>query len=53
MVEIKGIMSSEILLSNDTIKKLKSLLGNFNTFGNKIDMYSLCIKNTLNPKAKV
>jgi len=40
-------MNTEILLSEDTIEKLKSLLGNFNKFENQTDMYALCIKNTL------
>lgn len=46
-------MKMEISLTNDTIEKLKVILGNINTFGNKIDMYSLCIKNTLKSNVKV
>ncbi len=45
-------MDTETVLSNDTIDKLKYLLGGFNTFGSNIDVYSICIKKSLNDKMK-
>ncbi len=40
-------METETILSEDTIEKLKYLLGGFNTFGSNIDVYSICIKKAL------
>lgn len=35
-------------LSNETIEKLRKLLGRFNSSGTSLDIYSLCIKEKLN-----
>lgn len=43
-------MNTETALSNDTVIKLKKLLGSFNSFGKQIDMYTLCINKTLTEK---
>ena len=43
-------MESETVLSNDAVEKLKYILGGFNTFGNNIDVYSICIKKALENK---
>ena len=45
-------MKKENLLSDDTVKKLQSLLGSFNGINSNIDMYSLCIKKRLKEKSK-
>ena len=43
-------MNSETVLSNDAVEQLKYILGGFNTFGNSIDVYSICIKKSLENK---
>lgn len=45
-------MKKKNLLSDDTVKKLQSLLGSFNGINSNIDMYSLCIKKRLKEKLK-
>ena len=45
-------MKKENLLSDDTVNKLKSLLGSFNGINSNIDMYTLCIKRRLKEKSK-
>jgi hypothetical protein len=39
-------------LSDETIEKLRKLLGSFNTNGCGLDMYSLCIKEKLSNMVK-
>lgn len=46
-------MEKEIKLSEDTKNKLRQLFQGFNTFGNKADMYSLCINKFLKPGSSV
>ena len=43
-------MNSEYALKNNTIEKLKYLLGNFNSLRCNIDIYSQCIKCNLREK---
>ncbi len=43
-------MSTEITLDNNTIEKLKSLLGSFGSLGSNVDLYSLCIRQKLRGK---
>lgn len=45
-------MNKKNLLSDDTMKKLQTLLGSFNGINSNIDMYSLCIKKRLKEKLK-
>lgn len=45
-------MKKETVLTDDTVRRLKSLLGSFNGINSNIDMYSLCIKKTLKEKLK-
>ncbi len=45
-------MNNETVLRNDTVSKLKVLLGSLNSIHSNIDMYSLCIKKTLEEKLK-
>ena len=45
-------MKKEELLSENTVNKLKSLLGSFNGINSNIDMYTLCIKKRLQEKTK-
>ncbi len=46
-------MNSEYALKNNTIEKLKYLLGNFNSLRSNIDIYSQCIKKSLNENEKL
>jgi len=45
-------MKKETVSTNDTVKKLKSLLSSFNSINSNIDIYSKQIKKTLNEKFK-
>ena len=45
-------MKKETETSNDTIQKLKSLLGTFGSGNSNIDMYSLNIRKKLKEKLK-
>ena len=49
----EGKMNSEYALKNNTIEKLKYLLGNFNSLRSNIDIYSQCIKKSLNENEKL
>lgn len=43
-------MDTDKIISDETVDKLRYLLGSFNTFGNNVDVYSICIKKSLNDK---
>lgn len=43
-------MQTEENIPNDTIEKLKFLIGNFNTLSSNIDIYTLCIQKRLKEK---
>ena len=45
-------MTKEIILSNDTIQKLRKLLGSMNGLKGNLDLYSLCINQTKHNKIK-
>lgn len=45
-------MKKETVSTNDTVKKLKSLLNSFSSINSNIDIYSNQIKKTLNEKFK-
>ncbi len=45
-------MKKETAVSNETVRKLKSLLGSFNGINSNIDMYTLCIRKKLKEKLK-
>lgn len=45
-------MKKETTSSNDTIRKLKSLLGTFGSGNSNIEMYSLSIRKKLKEKLK-
>ncbi len=45
-------MKKETETANDTIRKLKSLLGTLGSGNSNIDMYSLCIRKKLKEKTK-
>lgn len=45
-------MNNETVLRNDTVSRLKVLLSSINSIHSNIDMYSLCIKKTLEEKLK-
>ncbi len=43
-------MSTETKLSDETIEKLKKLLGGFSPFGSSPDIYFICISKMLKTK---
>ncbi len=45
-------MNTDTTLSNETVEKLRKLLGSLNSPGNVLDIYSLCIKEKLKNAAK-
>ncbi len=45
-------MNKEKILSNDTIQKLRNLLGSVNGIKGNLDLYSICINQSLHGKIK-